>query len=88
MTDHKSAIENSMGAAQTIIYRSQCQKRMVDHILTVSKLDPSLFSTTPVVLQPVARVEQLLKVLEHTLHAAGISRLFHVEGPSTAFAVK
>lgn len=77
-----------MDAAQIVVYRSQYQKRTVDEILTVSKLDSGLFSIILVEVQPVAMIEQLLKALEDELHAAGMSRQFHVEGLFIALAVK
>jgi signal transduction histidine kinase len=47
------ALDNSIDAAQTISLCAQHQKRIVDDILTLSKLDSALLIVTPVAVQPV-----------------------------------
>ncbi len=47
-------LDSSIDAAQTIALCAQHQKRIVDDILTLSKLDSALLIVTPVTLQPVS----------------------------------
>lgn len=72
-------IDNSIDAAQTVLHCAQHQKRIVDDILTISKLDSGLFSITPVQVRPVAVLESLLKMFESEFVANGITRRFHIE---------
>lgn len=68
-----------LDAAQTISLCSQHQKRIVDDILTLSKLDSALLLVTPVDAQPLTVVQRALKMHEGELHAADIQMKFVVD---------
>ncbi len=60
-------------AAQTISYCVQHQKRIVDDILTLSKLDSDLLAISPTAVQPANVVQDALKIFEGELRAADIT---------------
>jgi PAS domain S-box-containing protein len=72
-------LESSIDAAQTIALCAQHQKRIVDDVLTLSKLDAALLLVTPVDVQPVAVVQRALKMFEGELETNDIAMHFHIE---------
>ncbi|KAI1759107.1 hypothetical protein GGR53DRAFT_514835 [Hypoxylon sp. FL1150] len=56
----KDSIEN----AETIIACAQHQKRIVDDILTMSKLDSNLLSITPITVNPIHIAQEAYKMFE------------------------
>ncbi|GIZ42533.1 hypothetical protein CKM354_000579600 [Cercospora kikuchii] len=72
-------LANCLDAAQTISLCSQHQKRIVDDILTLSKLDSALLLVTPVDAQPLTVVQRALKMHEGELQAADIQMKFVVD---------
>ncbi|KAK0118177.1 hypothetical protein ONS95_012482 [Cadophora gregata] len=72
-------LENSIDASQTIALCAQHQKRIVDDILTLSKLDSALLVVTPVSVQPVAVVQRALKMFEGELDTNDIAMEFMME---------
>ncbi|EME46562.1 hypothetical protein DOTSEDRAFT_70542 [Dothistroma septosporum NZE10] len=72
-------IASCLDAAQTISLCSQHQKRIVDDILTLSKLDSQLLLVTPVDAQPLTVVKRALKMHEGELQAADIQMKFVVD---------
>ncbi|PPJ49946.1 hypothetical protein CBER1_04687 [Cercospora berteroae] len=72
-------LANCLDAAQTISLCSQHQKRIVDDILTLSKLDSALLLVTPVDAQPLTVVQRALKMHEGELLAADIQMKFVVD---------
>ncbi|KAF2483414.1 hypothetical protein BDY17DRAFT_250480 [Neohortaea acidophila] len=68
-----------LDAAQIISLCSQHQKRIVDDILTLSKLDSQLLLVTPVDAQPLTVVQRALKMHEGELQAADIQLQFLVD---------
>ncbi|GME65863.1 hypothetical protein GTA08_BOTSDO00203 [Neofusicoccum parvum] len=78
-SDFDTIIKNSVDAAQTVLHCAQHQKRIVDDILTISKLDSGLFSINPVEVQPVALVNDLSKMFNGEYNAAGITQTICVE---------
>lgn len=72
-------LESSIDAAQTIALCAQHQKRIVDDILTLSKLDSALLMVTPVAVQPVAVVQRALKMFEGELETNDIAMEFRME---------
>lgn len=66
-------------AANTINFCSSHQKRIVDDILTLSKLDSHLLMVTPLSVQPVVVVEKVLKMFESKLVSRDILLEFRVE---------
>ncbi|KAI0895868.1 hypothetical protein F4806DRAFT_74021 [Annulohypoxylon nitens] len=75
----KLAIENCLEAASTITLCASHQKRIVDDILTLSKLDSQLLLVTPVDVQPYAVVQRVLKMFESELNTNGIEMKFQVK---------
>lgn len=69
----KSAVQQGLEAAETISYCGQHQKRIIDDILTLSKLDSDLLSITPVVANPEAVAREALKIFEAQFRALGVT---------------
>ncbi|KAF3249214.1 hypothetical protein TWF128_007890 [Orbilia oligospora] len=61
-------ITAAIDAAQTILLCASHQKRVVDDILTLSKLDSARLIITPVDVQPVAVVNEAIKMFEQECH--------------------
>jgi CheY-like chemotaxis protein len=72
-------LDSGIDAAQTISLCAQHQKRIVDDILTLSKLDSALLIVTPVAVQPVAVVQRALKMFEGELDTNDIAMEFRME---------
>jgi signal transduction histidine kinase/CheY-like chemotaxis protein len=75
----KDVFDSSIDAAQTIALCAQHQKRIVDDVLTLSKLDSAFLLVTPVDVQPVAVVQRALKMFEGELETNGINLEFQIE---------
>ncbi|OTA64169.1 hypothetical protein K449DRAFT_442858 [Hypoxylon sp. EC38] len=73
------AMEGCMEAANTITLCASHQKRIVDDILTLSKLDSQLLLVTPVDVQPLSVVQRVLKMFESELNTNGIEMKFQVK---------
>ena len=65
-------IDNSIDAAQTIALCAQHQKRIVDDILTLSKLDSALLLVTPTDVMPISVVQRALKMFDGEVQKADI----------------
>ncbi|KAF2268358.1 hypothetical protein CC78DRAFT_22326 [Lojkania enalia] len=72
-------ISDSIDAAQTIALCAQHQKRIVDDVLTLSKLDSAMLMVTPVDAQPLQVVQRALKMFEGEVQTAGIHMDFVVD---------
>ncbi|KAK0703440.1 putative histidine kinase group protein [Lasiosphaeria miniovina] len=55
-------VETSIDNAETIVECALHQKRIVDDILTMSKLDSNLLAITPITVNPVQVVQEALKM--------------------------
>ncbi|CAM1502273.1 Fc.00g042570.m01.CDS01 [Cosmosporella sp. VM-42] len=62
--EEKKLLEDSIENAETIVTCAQHQKRIVDDILTMSKLDSKLLAVTPCTVNPVQMVNDALKMFE------------------------
>ncbi|KAF2217047.1 hypothetical protein CERZMDRAFT_55660 [Cercospora zeae-maydis SCOH1-5] len=71
--------EDIMDAVQTIILCAQHQKRIVDDILTLSKLDASLLVMSPDKVQVPLLVKKALKMYEAEIGRAGIDAQLCIE---------
>ncbi|KAK3678082.1 hypothetical protein LTR78_002177 [Recurvomyces mirabilis] len=71
--------EEIIDAAQTIILCAQHQKRIVDDILTLSKLDASLLVLSPDKIQPPQLIKRVLKMYESELQRADIQAKLCIE---------
>ncbi|KAL8972041.1 MAG: hypothetical protein Q9183_000758 [Haloplaca sp. 2 TL-2023] len=65
-------LDSNIDAAQTIALCAQHQKRIVDDILTLSKLDSALLLVTPCDVMPVSVVKRALKMFEGEVQTARI----------------
>ncbi len=72
-------MDNSVDAAQTIALCAQHQKRIVDDVLTLSKLDSALLLVTPCDVQPVTVVQRALKMFDGEVQTGGIKLDFKVD---------
>jgi signal transduction histidine kinase len=86
-TDLDKLFEDCIDAAQTIALCAQHQKRIVDDILTLSKLDSALLMVTPVDVQPLAVVQRALKMFEGELTNADIQLKFIVDPSFKAHSI-
>jgi len=73
-----TVFDDNIDAAQTIALCAQHQKRIVDDVLTLSKIDSALLMVTPVDVQPLVVVQRALKMFEGELHTADIQMNFIV----------
>lgn len=62
--DATDIISSNVDSAKTILLCAAHQKRIIDDVLTLSKLDSMMLSITPVVVQPYAIVESTLRMFE------------------------
>ena len=80
---HSSAkgeiLQGAIESAKTIGQCAQHQKRIVDDILTLSKLDSALLLVTPCPEQPEAVVRRALKMFEREIKTADIQMKFRVD---------
>lgn len=72
-------VDDLVDAAHTIILCAQHQKRIVDDILTLSKLDASLLEIAPDKVQPPQLVEKALKMYEAEISRANIQTRLVIE---------
>ena len=84
----ENLLENCLDAANTINLCASHQKRIVDDILTLSKLDSDLLAVTPVDEQPVRVVQRALKMFEAELTAHDIEFEFRVDESFERHGVK
>ncbi|PKS13199.1 hypothetical protein jhhlp_000544 [Lomentospora prolificans] len=64
LVERNRIIDESIDNAETIIACAQHQKRIIDDLLTVSKLDSKLISVTPCTVDPLVMVRNALKMFE------------------------
>ena len=72
-------IATAVDAANTIMLCAQHQKRIVDDVLCLSKIDSKLIQITPVDVQPRAMIDNTLKMFNAELLANKTSMLLTVE---------
>lgn len=76
---HVDLLDSNIDAAQTIALCAQHQKRIVDDVLTLSKLDSARLLVTPVDVQPTSVIHRALKMFEGELQTADISLDFRID---------
>lgn len=84
----ENLLEGCLDAANTINLCASHQKRIVDDILTLSKLDSNLLQVTPVDDQPIKVVQHALKMFEAELVAHDIDFDFNVDDSFERYAAK
>ncbi|KAK0618174.1 hypothetical protein B0T17DRAFT_495772 [Bombardia bombarda] len=72
-------LDSCVEAANTISLCAGHQKRIVDDILTLSKLDSNLLLVTPVDVKPVTVVQNVLRMFEAELNSNDIKGQFRLE---------
>lgn len=77
--DDEERIKDSISAAETIVLCAQHQKRIVDDILTLSKLDSHMLMVAPVDVQPLIIIQRVLKMFQAETHNAGIDLTLKVD---------
>ncbi|KAH6878716.1 hypothetical protein BKA58DRAFT_355050 [Alternaria rosae] len=83
----ETVVADSIDAAQTIALCAQHQKRIVDDVLTLSKLDSAMLMVTPVDAQPLQVVQRALKMFEGEVQTAGIQMEFVLTDSFTKLGV-
>ena len=71
-------VNSNIDAAQTIALCAQHQKRIVDDVLDLSKIDSAMLMVTPVDVQPLNVVQTALKMFEGEVQTADITMEFVV----------
>jgi PAS domain S-box-containing protein len=72
-------LDLTIDSAQTITLCAQHQKRIVDDVLTLSKLDSAMMTVTPVDTQPLNVVHRVLKMFDAELKTADIKMELRVD---------
>ena len=72
-----SLLGTTQHSARTIVYCIQHQRRVVDDVLTLSKLDSDLLTVSPCPVQLVKLVREALEIFDGQLRTADIN--FKVE---------
>jgi signal transduction histidine kinase len=78
-------IESAIDSLQTIITCSLHQKRVVDDVLTLSKLDSELIVITPVRVQPSVVVLEAMKMFDVECQQMDIKLDFHEDQSARDF---
>ena len=81
-------LDSARESADTIAQCAQHQTRIVDDILTMSKLDSGLLAITPVETQPLALASGVVKMYEGAAKAAGVEMSFLVEDSYRSIGVE
>lgn len=83
----RELVDGYADAAQTIVLCAQHQKRIIDDILTLSKLDSDLLLITPIEVQPVSVIQIALKIFDSELQESDIELRFRVDPSYSSLAV-
>jgi signal transduction histidine kinase/PAS domain-containing protein len=75
------ALEENAQSADVILQCANHQKRIIDDILTLSKLDSMLLSITPVAVRPRKLIDSIFSIFEAELKSKGIEHSVN-SGPS------
>lgn len=67
------ALQSNVDSAGTILMCANHQKRIVDDVLTLSKLEYMMLSVSPRPVQPVILVERAIRMFEADLHSHAIN---------------
>lgn len=83
----KAILELTMDSAQTITLCAQHQKRIVDDVLTLSKLDSAMMAVSPTDTQPIAVVHRVLKMFDAELKTNDIKLDVNIDSSYTDLRV-
>jgi signal transduction histidine kinase len=73
-----ASAESIADSASTIMACAQHQKRIVDDILTLSKLDASLLVVSPDEIDPIATIKHALQLHQQEFKTAGVEGLVNI----------
>jgi signal transduction histidine kinase/ActR/RegA family two-component response regulator len=65
-------LQSAIDAAQIIVHCVMHQKRIIDDVLTLSKLDSDLLTISPIAVRPIETAQEALKLFEVELRTADI----------------
>ncbi|KAG9228812.1 hypothetical protein BJ875DRAFT_508295 [Amylocarpus encephaloides] len=74
-------LDEALEAADTIIYCAMHQKRIIEDVPTLSRLDSKLLNVSPEATQPVSLIRSVLKMFEVETNRAD-TKLYLIEEPS------
>ncbi|KAL1591034.1 hypothetical protein WHR41_00234 [Cladosporium halotolerans] len=77
ITLDRDALETHLEGAEIIVACAQHQKRIIDDVLTLSKLDSGLLVICPVEVQPVETIKQALRMFDSELLKSDITLEYH-----------
>jgi PAS domain S-box-containing protein len=80
-------LDSTIDAANTITLCSLHQKRIVDDILTLSKLESALLLITPVDVQPIVAIQGALNMFKGELQSYGIALEFQIQDSFMELAI-
>lgn len=75
----QDTLKDALDAAETILFCTLHQKRIVDDILTLSKVDSGLLPMVTERAQPIQILDGVLKMFERELRASEIEMHFHID---------
>ncbi|KAH7379750.1 putative histidine kinase M3YPp [Cadophora sp. MPI-SDFR-AT-0126] len=83
----RDVIEGYTDATETIVLCAQHQKRIIDDVLTLSKLDSDLLVITPIDVQLVSTIQASLKMFDVEIQNSDIDLRFQVDKSYAELAV-
>ena len=88
VTLSKDTIQTHLEGADTIMACAIHQKRIIDDVLTLSKLDSGLLAITPIEVQPAETIGQALKMFEAEFQKADVELQFDIEDSYRALDIQ
>jgi signal transduction histidine kinase len=82
---YQDDISVSIDSLHTIVSCSLHQKRVIDDVLTLSKLDSSLITISPMRVQPTTVVSEALKIFDVECNQTDIKLSFRRDGSMEAY---
>ncbi|KAI4720335.1 hypothetical protein E4T48_03437 [Aureobasidium sp. EXF-10727] len=83
----REGLDYILDSTQTIILCAQHQKRIINDILTLSKLDARLLEVTPTEVDPVETVKHALRLYQQECTNAGVDSAIRVDQSYNSLAV-
>lgn len=87
ITLSKDIVASHLESAEIIVSCAQHQKRIIDDVLTLSKLDSGMLVITPVEVQPADTIKKALKMFDSELTKASINLQYNVAPSYQALSV-
>ncbi|KAH8890495.1 hypothetical protein GQ53DRAFT_794785 [Thozetella sp. PMI_491] len=81
-------LRGCLEASRTIVYCGRHQKRIIDDVLTLSKLDSNLLSITPVETRPLDVVGEVLRVFDTEIRTSSIKTKTELAPSYTALQIE